>query len=71
MILGATKLAQLKDNLGALDFEIPAELRARLDSVSKPVAPFPYSLFRRSRSRRGITGGLAIGDKPVGYMPTF
>jgi aryl-alcohol dehydrogenase-like predicted oxidoreductase len=68
VIVGATKLDQLKDNLGALDFEIPAELRARLDKVSRPPAPFPYSFFD-AEIQGGITGGLAIGDKPAGYMP--
>ena len=31
-IIGATKLDQLKNNLAALDFAIPPELRARLDA---------------------------------------
>ena len=48
--------------------DIPMDLRARLDTVSKPVTPFPYSFFG-AEIQGGITGGLAIGDKPVGYMP--
>jgi aryl-alcohol dehydrogenase-like predicted oxidoreductase len=39
VILGATKLEQLEDNLRALDFEIPEALVARLDDVSSPKAP--------------------------------
>jgi len=44
-ILGATKLAQLEDNLGALEFQIPAELRRRLDAVSAVDAVHPYVFY--------------------------
>ena len=67
-IIGATKLEQLTDNLGALDFSIPTELRTRLDAVSKPAAPFPYSFFG-AEIQGGITGGTSVGDKPEGYVP--
>lgn len=50
VILGATKLSQMQDNLGALDFAIPAEHRGRLDEVSTIPAPFPYSYFRLTDS---------------------
>ncbi|TGQ72683.1 MAG: aldo/keto reductase [Mesorhizobium sp.] len=68
VILGATKLGQLHDNLGALDFPIPAELRARLDSVSRTSRPFPHSYFGNEIQGR-VTGGVATGDKPFGYAP--
>ena len=67
-IIGATRLEQLKDNLGALDFEIPAELRLRLDAASRPATPFPYSFFG-PEIQGGITGGAAVGDTPAGYYP--
>ena len=41
VLIGATKVAQLKDNLQALDFSIPSNLQARLDEVIKPETPFP------------------------------
>ncbi len=41
-IIGATKMAQLEDNLKALEFEIPEELLKRLDEVSKPDVTYPY-----------------------------
>ena len=44
-ILGATKVAQLDDILGALDFAIPAELRKRLDEVSAPETVHPYAFY--------------------------
>jgi aryl-alcohol dehydrogenase-like predicted oxidoreductase len=68
IIIGATKLAQLKDNLGALDFEIPSELRQRLDDVSAPQPTFPYSFFG-SEIQGAMTGGQTVGSKPIGYYP--
>jgi len=44
-ILGATKLAQLEDNLAALDFTIPAGLRTRLDQASAIEPGHPYAFF--------------------------
>lgn len=44
-IIGATKLAQLEDNLGAIDFSIPAELRQRLDDASQLPMAHPYIFF--------------------------
>jgi aryl-alcohol dehydrogenase-like predicted oxidoreductase len=45
-ILGASKLAQLEDNLNALEFSIPAELRQRLNNVSAPESVHPYVFFQ-------------------------
>ena len=45
VILGARTTAQLEDNLAALDFAIPPELRERLDSVSAPEAVHPYNFY--------------------------
>lgn len=66
VILGATKLAQLEDNLGALDFELPGELRARLDAASATPARFPYTFFTAGMQAM-LTGGTSVGDKPPGY----
>ncbi|WP_027058936.1 aldo/keto reductase [Mesorhizobium loti] len=68
VILGATKLAQLRDNLAALDFMIPDALRARLDAVSKTPPSFPYSYFGSEIQAR-VTGDAVTGDKPAGYAP--
>jgi aryl-alcohol dehydrogenase-like predicted oxidoreductase len=68
ILLGATKLAQLEDNLAALDFELPAELRNRLDTVSAPVTRFPYTFFTPGMQSM-LTGGAVVGDKPPGYAP--
>ncbi|TPL51383.1 aldo/keto reductase [Mesorhizobium sp. B2-4-6] len=68
VILGATKVAQLRDNLAALDFSIPVELRQRLDKVSRVRAPYPYSYFGPEIQVR-VAGGGVIGDKPSGFAP--
>jgi hypothetical protein len=71
VIIGATKLEQLDANLSALSFQLPMELRARLDAVSAPEKPFPYYMFADIQQTR-IHGGVAVGDKPVGYaQPVF
>ena len=66
VIIGATKLHQLQDNLGALDFEIPAELQQRLDDVSCPESRFPYTFFEPSLQGM-INGGATVGDKPTSF----
>ncbi|MDB9529278.1 aldo/keto reductase [Oscillatoria sp. CS-180] len=66
VIIGATKLHQLKDNLGALEFEIPTELQQRLEDVSRPESRFPYTFFE-STLQGMIHGGAAVGDKPNSY----
>jgi aryl-alcohol dehydrogenase-like predicted oxidoreductase len=66
VLIGATKLPQLKDNLGALDFRIPDDLLARLDAVSAPPVPFPYTFFTDGMQAM-ITGGATVGDKPPCY----
>jgi aryl-alcohol dehydrogenase-like predicted oxidoreductase len=68
IIVGATKLEQLKDNLGALEFTIPHELRRRLDDVSVLPSTFPYSFFG-PEIQGSLTGGQTVGGKPVGYYP--
>ena len=67
VIIGATKLHQLQDNLGALDFEIPAELQQRLDEASRPEARFPYTFFEPSLQGM-LNGGATVGDKPKSYQ---
>lgn len=44
-ILGASKVSQLEDNLGAIEFSIPPELRQRLHEVSAPASIHPYVFF--------------------------
>jgi aryl-alcohol dehydrogenase-like predicted oxidoreductase len=63
IIIGATKLSQLQDNLQALDFEIPRELLARLDAVSKPEPRFPYFGFEPDMQAM-LAAAKPLGDEP-------
>jgi aryl-alcohol dehydrogenase-like predicted oxidoreductase len=58
-LIGARTPEQLDDNLAALAFDLPAELRTRLDEVSAPPAVHPYNLFDPAvRARTGLGGPL-------------
>jgi len=59
ILLGATKPAQLDENLDALDFELPSALRARLDDVSRPETIHPYHFFEPTM-RGMIDGGTNV-----------
>jgi hypothetical protein len=58
-IIGATKLSQLEDNLAAIEFEIPADLRTRLDEASAIEPVHPYLFFTEAMQSR-ITGGAQV-----------
>ena len=58
-ILGVTKVSQLDDNLGAIEFTIPAEHRKRLDHASAPELIHPYVFFGPAIQPM-ITGGVEV-----------
>ncbi|QDE87425.1 aldo/keto reductase [Myxococcus xanthus] len=43
-IIGARRLSQLEDNVGALEVKLTAEQLARLDALTKPTFGFPQSM---------------------------
>jgi aryl-alcohol dehydrogenase-like predicted oxidoreductase len=49
-ILGAKTVAQLKDNLGALDVTLGPSQREKLDAASKVVLGFPHDFLVQARS---------------------
>ena len=63
VLIGATKLQQLEDNLGALDFTLPEELRARLDGVGAPSVSSPYTFFAP------VMQAMLQGTRPVAKLP--
>ena len=69
VVLGASSPAQLDSNLAALDFEIPADARRRLDEAGAPEVGAPYSMFTPEYQSWIVNPGLGIGDKPAGYQP--
>jgi aryl-alcohol dehydrogenase-like predicted oxidoreductase len=58
-ILGATKVSQLDDNFGAIEFTIPADLRKRLNESGEPEMIHPY-LFFGPAIQPMITGGVEV-----------
>jgi aryl-alcohol dehydrogenase-like predicted oxidoreductase len=58
-IIGATKIAQLDDNLSAVEFTVPAELRQQLDAVSELPVAHPYMFFGGALQSM-ITGNTSI-----------
>ena len=58
-IIGASKLSQLEDNLRYAEFEIPAELRKRLDEVSAIETLHPYGFFKPD-FQGWISGGTGL-----------
>ncbi len=58
-IIGATNPAQLDDNLAAIGFTIPDELRERLDDAGAPEPVHPYIFFADAMQAR-IRGGVAV-----------
>ena len=58
-VLGARTLAQLEDNLGALEVEISTEQLARLDEVSRVPLGFPHEMLA-SPTRHGAMGNVRI-----------
>lgn len=46
VIFGARTVAQLDENLGAGDLELPADAVARLDAVSAPELGYPYDFIK-------------------------
>lgn len=64
-IIGATSEQQLDANLAALDFDIPAELSARLEEASRPVAQFPHTFFRADNPM--VNGDTLVTREPSGF----
>ncbi|MFG1654859.1 aldo/keto reductase [Micromonospora sp. NPDC049275] len=69
VIIGASSAEQVGSNFEALDFEIPADARRRLDEASAPNLGLPYGMFTPQYQSWVVSPGLGIGDKPAGYAP--
>jgi len=70
-IVGARTLAQLEDNLKAVDVKLTAKQSAGLDALTKPVLDFPAGFMPLFASLHG--GGLTINGEsaePSSYTPT-
>ncbi len=58
-IIGATRIKQLEDNLAALTFEIPGDLRKQLDEASALEPGHPYMFFGDVLQDR-VRGGVKV-----------
>jgi aryl-alcohol dehydrogenase-like predicted oxidoreductase len=68
-IVGASSPEQLDSTLAALDFELPAELRAELDEASAVPPASLYRMFTPAYQGWLVSPGVKLGDKPAGYSP--
>jgi len=68
-IVGASSADQLGASLAALDFELPAELRAALDEASATPPASVYRMFTPEYQGWLVSPGVKVGDKPAGYYP--
>ena len=57
-IIGARKLSQLEDNLGAAEVTIPEDSLQRLDDTSHIELGFPHDFVLRSGAQKMIYGGM-------------
>jgi aryl-alcohol dehydrogenase-like predicted oxidoreductase len=65
-IIGATTMEQLEDNLAALEFDIPEELSARLEEMSRPEVTTPY-IFFEPIIQQMTRGFYPVQSKPPWY----
>jgi aryl-alcohol dehydrogenase-like predicted oxidoreductase len=68
-IVGASNPAQLDSSIAALGFEIPAELRDRLDAASAVPPASVYRMFTPEYQGWMVSPGAKVADKPAGYQP--
>jgi aryl-alcohol dehydrogenase-like predicted oxidoreductase len=57
-IIGARKLAQVKDNLACVDIRLEPAFLQRLDAVSRIELGFPHDMFAKERPRSLSSGGM-------------
>jgi aryl-alcohol dehydrogenase-like predicted oxidoreductase len=57
-IIGTRKIAQLHDNLAALDVKLDRDQVHLLDEVSAIPLGFPHEFYRREMVRNFVYGGL-------------
>jgi len=61
-LISVTSLAQLSDNLAALDYDLPAEIEDRLEEASRPELTYPY-YFSGATMGAVISAGTTISPR--------
>jgi aryl-alcohol dehydrogenase-like predicted oxidoreductase len=67
-IIGARTLAQLEDNVKALDVKLGAEHIASLDALSRPVLPFPLGMI--AMAAVFMNGGTTVNGESAILWPS-
>ncbi|MBZ4411947.1 aldo/keto reductase [Myxococcus sp. XM-1-1-1] len=70
-IIGARRLSQLEDNVGALEVKLSAEQLGRLDALSKPIFGFPQSMqpiFPAIHNGGTTVNGVFMEPSPFGVV---
>ena len=57
-IIGARRLAQLRDNMACLDLALDADQLGRLDAASRVDLGFPHDFYERDMVRALVSGGM-------------
>jgi hypothetical protein len=60
VLLGASKLAQLEDNLGALNADLSPDQIKRLDEISRVEMDFPHAILANPMINQTIAGGVEV-----------
>lgn len=69
IVVGATRVEQLRETMASLDFECPPEALHKLDEATAPATPFPYNLFGHIQEAR-VHGNVQVASAaPQQYQP--
>jgi aryl-alcohol dehydrogenase-like predicted oxidoreductase len=63
VLLGASKLEQLENNLGALDIRLSPDQSKRLDEISRVEMGFPHAILANPTIKQTIAGGVEVHRK--------
>jgi hypothetical protein len=60
VLLGASKLEQLENNLGSLDAHLSPDQIKRLDDISRVEMSFPHAILANPTIEQTISGGVEV-----------
>jgi aryl-alcohol dehydrogenase-like predicted oxidoreductase len=63
VLLGASKLAQLENNLGSLNTHLSPDQIQRLDDISRVEMGFPHAILANPTIKQTISGGVEVHRK--------
>jgi aryl-alcohol dehydrogenase-like predicted oxidoreductase len=63
VLLGASKLEQLENNLGALNTHLSPDQIKRLDDISRVEMGFPHAILANPTIKQTISGGVEVHRK--------